>query len=255
MFLWCKAGKGVVRVHGESCPMAIHDFLFLPWQHSIVYQADENEPFLVGAIHVIPFHDRKHKVVFEVAHRDDDPLCQHTWRKDVPLPGMVGLARGSLAHGTALRHLAEHIVQRFSSGQRREWEVRCHAQLLLSALSDWFHAESAASPHLPVELQRMVQFVRSHLHEKLSLVHLARLSQLSPSAVGRLFRKHLKMTPVTFIARTKMELAQELLSTSRLPVAEVGRRVGIDDPYYFSKLFRKTVGCSPREHRKRSSLL
>src|ERR1051326_4039459 len=255
MLLWCKAGKGVVRVNNESCPTSLNDFLFLPWARSMVYQADDKEPFFVGAIHVLPFHDRKHKVGFEVAHRESDPFWRSPWRRDVAIPALAGIERGSLAETTALRHLAEYTVQRFSAGRRREWEFRSLAQLLLSALADHFTRESPTLSALPTDLVRMMQFVRSHANRKLSLVDVAKFAERSPSAVGRMFQKHLKMTTVTFIARSKMEMAQQLLSTSVLPVSEVGRRVGIDDPYYFSKLFRKTVGASPLEHRKKSSLL
>jgi AraC-like DNA-binding protein len=255
MLLWCKAGRGSIRVNTETIPMSPNDFVFLPWGRSMVYQAEEKEPFFVGGIHIIPFHDRHHKVVYEVAHREGDPFWRSTWRKDVTIPTLAGIKRGSLTEATALRHLGEYTIQRFSAGRRQEWESRSLAQLLLSALSDFFNPETTISSALPLPLLRMMQFVRNHPHRKLSLVDIARFAERSPSAVGRLFQRHLRMTTVTFIARTKMEFAQQLLSTSVLPVSEVGRRVGIEDPYYFSKLFRKTVGVSPLEHRKKSSLL
>jgi len=255
MLLWCKAGRGVARVNNVACAMAVHDFLVLPWGRSMVYQADEKEPFFVGGIHIVPFHDRNHKIGYGVAHREGDPYWRCSWRKDMAIPELAGIQRGSLAESTALRHLAEYTVQRFHAGPKREWEFRVLAQLVLTALVDHFRQETPASSALPTDLVRMMQFVRNHVHRKLSLVDVAKFAERSPSAVGRLFQKHLHLTTVTFIARTKMEMAQQLLSTSVLPVSEVGRRVGIDDPYYFSKLFRKTVGCSPLEHRKKSSLL
>lgn len=255
MLLWGKAGKGTLRVNGEDCPIAVDDFAFLPWDRSMTYQADRDEPFFIGAIHIIPFHDRNRKMTYDVSHREDDAMANCAWRRDVKLSGLEGIQRGALNQSSALRHLAEAAVQRFLSASRTEWEMHSLAQLLLATLSDFFHRSRPVESAMPAELQTMVQFVRNHFHQKLSLEHIAEFAKRSPSAVGRLFRKHLGVTPVEFITRAKMELAQQLLSTSRLPVGEVGRRVGIDDPYYFSKLFRKTVGCTPLEHRKKSSLL
>lgn len=255
MLLWGKAGKGAVRVTHETIPIALDDFVWMPWNRSITYLADAKEPFFVGGIHIIPDHAMDQPVVFEVAHREPDALWDCAWRKDASFDGLDGLKRGSLAQSPALKHLAEYTAQRYIAGIRREWEFRSLAQLLLSALTDHFCPGTTPAANLPSELQVMMQFVHSHLHRKLSLEHVAEFAERSPSAVGRMFQKHLGMTTVEFIAQTKMKTAQQLLSTSRLSVGEIGRRVGIEDPYYFSKLFRKTVGCSPLEHRRKSSLL
>jgi len=115
MLLWCKAGKGVVRVNNETCPLSVNDFLFLPWGRSIMYQADEKEPFFVGGIHIVPNHDRKHKIGYGVAHREGDACWRASWRKDVTIAELAGIKRGSLSDTTALRHLAEYTIQRYSA--------------------------------------------------------------------------------------------------------------------------------------------
>jgi AraC-like DNA-binding protein len=48
-----------------------------------------------------------------------------------------------------------------------------------------------------------------------------------------------------------MAEARALLAETNLPVAEVARRVGLSDPGYFSSLFSRTHGTSPREWRNR----
>jgi len=53
----------------------------------------------------------------------------------------------------------------------------------------------------------------------------------------------------------KMEKARQLLLSGNLTAAEIGQAVGIDDPYYFSKLFKKRVGHGPRDYRKAVSLV
>lgn len=56
---------------------------------------------------------------------------------------------------------------------------------------------------------------------------------------------------VTSLLCTEMDIqARELLLSTTLPIAEVGKAVGLADPYHFSKLFRRHVGLSPREFRK-----
>jgi two-component system response regulator YesN len=50
-----------------------------------------------------------------------------------------------------------------------------------------------------------------------------------------------------FLLETRMEEAIHLFSSTPLSIAEVGKQVGIDDPYYFSKSFKKYSGVSPRD--------
>jgi len=52
------------------------------------------------------------------------------------------------------------------------------------------------------------------------------------------------------VGALKMARARALLDTTDLPVAEVGRRIGLDDPFYFSRQFRRTHGMSPRAYRE-----
>lgn len=52
-----------------------------------------------------------------------------------------------------------------------------------------------------------------------------------------------------------MDRAAELLATTALRVGEIGRSVGVEDPYYFSRLFRCVRGVTPTAHRLRTALV
>jgi AraC-like DNA-binding protein len=255
MFLWCKTGKGTVQVNGQLIPMQANDFCFLPWDRAIVYQADSRDPFMTGGIHIIPFHSRSANAVFQVAHSEQDDLFNREGRSDLPLGILDGIKDGSLNEATVLHHLAEYIVQRFRDRHPEEWEARTLAQLLLAQLSDVFHEGQRRDRELPLPLRQMMDFVEKHRRRKMGLKELARISGLGVSAVGRMFQRYLGITPIAFITRYRIDYAKHLLSGTRIQVAEIGCRVGIDDPYYFSKLFRKTTGVTPLEYRRKCSFL
>ncbi|MBL8025864.1 MAG: AraC family transcriptional regulator [Fibrobacteres bacterium] len=48
----------------------------------------------------------------------------------------------------------------------------------------------------------------------------------------------------------KIEVAKRLLMSQRISIEEIGIKVGVDDPYYFSKLFKKRTGLTPKNFRK-----
>lgn len=79
---------------------------------------------------------------------------------------------------------------------------------------------------------------------------LAQLAGYSAQHLNRVFGKALGLTPMQYLQRIRMERASQMLLTQPLTVAAVGRAVGFEDPYYFSRIFKQHVGRSPREHRQ-----
>jgi AraC-like DNA-binding protein len=63
----------------------------------------------------------------------------------------------------------------------------------------------------------------------------------------REFQKRVGRTPRKYQELKRMERAMHLLDRG-LSVAATGRELGYDDPYYFSRMFKRTLGLSPREH-------
>lgn len=74
---------------------------------------------------------------------------------------------------------------------------------------------------------------------------------VSRTVFYRKVRSLLSCTPNEFLRECRMNRAAELLSASDLNISEVSYSVGIDDPLYFSRCFKKHFGLSPKEYRSR----
>lgn len=99
-------------------------------------------------------------------------------------------------------------------------------------------------------LRQAAAYVDSHFsREGLSLERVAAEVDLSPNYLSALFRREMDCTFVEYVTKKRMELARELLESTTLRSGEVARAVGYRDPRYFSSLFRKTQGMTPREYR------
>ena len=94
------------------------------------------------------------------------------------------------------------------------------------------------------------KYIHTHLSEALSLELLAEEVHISPTHLGRLFKKKNNMTVVDYITEKRMELAKELLRDPGLTVSSVAAKVGYNNYSYFTRTFGKCTGQSPREYRR-----
>jgi two-component system, response regulator YesN len=95
----------------------------------------------------------------------------------------------------------------------------------------------------------VLQYVNSNYHQNLSLQMLGDEFYMNRNYISQLFIKHVSQSFTDYLAGLRVRHACELLTNSNLPIHRVGERVGYPDAYYFSKIFKKIVGRTPREYR------
>jgi AraC-like DNA-binding protein len=100
----------------------------------------------------------------------------------------------------------------------------------------------------PVLAEAFAVIDRRHT-EPLSLRDVAREVGMTPGHLTTIVRRRTGRTVQEWIIERRMAEARNLLSENDIPIQEVARRVGIFDPGYFSRLFTRTHGMSPRKWR------
>jgi AraC-like DNA-binding protein len=100
----------------------------------------------------------------------------------------------------------------------------------------------------PVLAEAFAVIDRRHT-EPLSLRDVAREVGMTPGHLTTIVRRRTGRTVQEWIIERRMAEARNLLSETDIPVAEIARRVGVFDPGYFSRLFTRTHGMSPRKWR------
>ncbi|MCC3371488.1 AraC family transcriptional regulator [Cohnella sp. REN36] len=102
-------------------------------------------------------------------------------------------------------------------------------------------------PHAGMALDA-IRYMEEHYAERLDTTRLAARALLTPKYFGTLFKQATGTTVSAYLQRLRIERAKPLLAERKLSVEEVGVRVGIEDLYYFSKLFKKVEGMSPTRY-------
>lgn len=91
----------------------------------------------------------------------------------------------------------------------------------------------------------------TYMLEEISLNTVAAGVGMSPSYFSSVFSREMGKTFVEYLTQIRMDKAKELLMCSSMKTSEIGYEVGYKDPHYFSYLFKKTQGCSPKDYRAR----
>lgn len=99
-------------------------------------------------------------------------------------------------------------------------------------------------------ISEALAFIDGHFAEEaLSLKDVARFTNVSASYFSAVFSQEMGQTFVEYLTQKRMERAKELLRRTDKRTAEIAGETGYRDPHYFSSVFRKTQGCTPREYR------
>jgi AraC-like DNA-binding protein len=127
------------------------------------------------------------------------------------------------------------------------------ARLIATSGMAWrLFTQLAVDRVLPSEgapVERAMRYLEERVDGRVQVAELAAMVGVSPSHLAALFREATGGGVLAHHNALKMARARALLDTTDLPVADIGRRVGLDDPFYFSRQFRRTHGMSPRAYR------
>ncbi|MCR5797425.1 MAG: AraC family transcriptional regulator [Eubacterium sp.] len=109
--------------------------------------------------------------------------------------------------------------------------------------------EYSKTEEVPIKL---AAYLEEHFAEKISLDQIAEELYLSPFYISKLFKAKMGESPIHYLIRIRLEQAKIMLeSEEKLGISQVAKRVGYDDAYHFSKLFKKMYGVAPSKIRKK----
>ena len=141
-----------------------------------------------------------------------------------------------------------------SSSFAHRIEVLPSTKACQDLMSEMFHAycrlvnKHSGKNYSPL-IQKAVIFIESDLSADLSLKNLSSLLNISASYLSTLFKKETGITITEYVNRKRIRHAAHLLATTHLQVQSIALHCGIPDVNYFSKLFKKHLGRSPKDYR------
>lgn len=99
-------------------------------------------------------------------------------------------------------------------------------------------------------VEQVQNYIRTHLSDRLSLNDVAAVFNFSPNYLSQLFAKYGDSGFVGYVTEMRIAAAKELLEQGDLKIYEIADRLGFESAFYFSKVFKKVTGYSPREYQQ-----
>lgn len=106
--------------------------------------------------------------------------------------------------------------------------------------------------YLESEMELAAQYFNENYNTNISIEDYAASRGMSISWFIRSFKQYMNTTPMQYIVSLRITNAQILLETTNYSVSEIGFIVGYDNPLYFSRIFRKQKGVSPKQYREQA---
>jgi transcriptional regulator GlxA family with amidase domain len=114
-----------------------------------------------------------------------------------------------------------------------------------------FHALLTGKQSSDALITACQEWAADHYAEATPVAAMARLSGLSERTFVRRFVKATGMSPLDYIHALRLEEAKQILETQDLPIEAVAMEVGYQDNGFFGRLFRRRVGMTPGQYRRR----
>ncbi len=101
--------------------------------------------------------------------------------------------------------------------------------------------------------QKIITYVDTELCADLSLKALSERLSVNASYLSTLFKKEMGMSLTDFVNHRRISHAQKLLISTEMPIKSVALKCGIPDVYYFSRLFKRITGTTPKAYRNNTN--
>lgn len=159
--------------------------------------------------------------------------------------------------GRHLRHIDPQIYDNATSFRRFDADnnkMPLHSTIetqgiLYQLMSRFISQMQHKSANKDKRIFQAIEYIHANINQDISVSLLADSCCMTSDHFIRLFRKEMKLTPLKYINRKKMERAQILLTTTNQPVQQIAVDLSVENVSYFNRLFRQHAGKTPSQFR------
>jgi AraC family L-rhamnose operon transcriptional activator RhaR/AraC family L-rhamnose operon regulatory protein RhaS len=166
--------------------------------------------------------------------------------------GRLRLRTDQLAESDRLISLLEDELRQRAPGYR--FMACAELMQLIGHLSRCCSESGAGAKQRLLSIGAVLSYVDKHFPDPITVAQLARVGAMSESSLTRAFRNVMSRSPIDYVIHVRVKKAADMLRHTDTRITDVAFACGFSDANYFSRVFKRTTGRSPREFRRAHSL-
>jgi AraC-like DNA-binding protein/uncharacterized RmlC-like cupin family protein len=232
ILIYCYEGKGKVKIKEKEHAIQPGDFFIIPAKVAHIYEADQKKPWTIywthfkGAI--------SNSIVLQVEKQ------------------FAGY-KGFLHYNESTINLFHEMYNQLERGYGSDNLM--YANMCLWHFLTTFIFNNKYDPSGKLRYKDAtdvaIDFLSSKIDSVLTLEEIANSVNLSSSHFSYLFKNKTGFSPIEYFNHLKVQKACQYLLFTNLRIKEIALELGIDDRYYFSRMFKKIMGLSPDDYREK----
>jgi AraC-like DNA-binding protein len=232
IIIYCVEGKGWIDINKKRVEIGPSQFIAIPANTPHKYASDEKDPWTIYWIH---FKGEIAAYVVDLILQNSKNYKPHLSFNEnrIKLFGEIYANLEKGYSGDNLRYV-NMIFYHFLSSLLYEEKF--------NYVENRKENDTIAST---------IDLMQQNIHTVLSLNEFAGFASLSVSHFSAVFREKTGYAPIEYFNHLKIQKACQYLLFTPMTIKEIAAQLGIDDQYYFSRMFSKLMGISPTEYRKR----
>ena len=232
IFIYCETGNGWIKHNETIFYLSRNQAFFIPAREVHSYGANNKDPWSIFWIHFLGENVSMFSgIVGQIIHVEESDKSRYDDRFQ----------------------LFEDMYQNLEMGynpENLEYVSFCLMYFLASLkyINQFREIKKAKQPDI---IQKAIVFMKDNLENKITLEDIAKHTAYSASHFGSFFAKKTSYAPMEYYNQLKIQRACSYLHFSDMKIKEIAFRLGYYDQFHFSKAFRKEMGITPKEYKKR----
>jgi len=231
ILIYCVEGRGKITIDKTNYTVVPGDFIVIPCNVAHYYKSDEKNPWSIYWCHF--------------KGEQSDAIVQQLIDKESSYKNKVEF----------LEERIDFFDQLYANLEKGySFDNLTYVNILFLQFLSTFLFSYKFSVSLVEKtdnfLENSILYMQENISKNLTLADLAAYASYSPSHYSSRFRRSTGFSPIEYFNQLKVQKACQYLQFTDLRVKEIALKIGIQDAYYFTRLFGKTMGFSPKEYRE-----
>lgn len=240
ILIYCIKGDGWIEINSRKYSIVPNSYFLIPANTAHKYGAEKKNPWSIYWVHFTG----------DTAGKFYKKYCQKKGSsKDKFSPSVIKLPfeerRMNYFNGFISLLESGYSIEIIEYVNISLW------QLLASFVYHDFYSEVRHQKNGTDIVDSAIQYMQDHLNESITVEELASHLNYSTSYLYSLFKEDTGYSPIDYFNHLKVQEACKYLSFTDMSIKEISFELGFNDPFYFSRLFKKMMELSPTEYRKK----